>query len=1336
MGGFSLGDLFGSLRLDDTQFTEALNRAGGASNLFKINLDNIGASVINVLQELNKAGFSLQEFADWQGKVRDQGYSAAASVRIFAQALEEAQTRARELSRISIQNGSELENYRAKAEAERLTIQRLKEKYAADQDYAKLTKRLRDEQSAGEREQRNAAAEGARQEREYKAKTIADAKTQEQDYANLVNKLRAEEVKANNDARTRIEADAKKFRDAKIAQQQADVQAMLRQEKDAEDERRRQQQAAQAKERAMFFEHRRQMQAAQAATTIGVTLGAAGGAGLAAGGIVGNEAAHFQDAMSKSLAVIGDISDQMRDRLAAAARNAAKETGLAAKEIAEDYAIAAKGGLTAAQSLEFVPKAAKFAVATNSELHESTRQIITIMEALQLPASSAGKVMDELTVANQLARGSVDQLATALEGKSGAALRSANVSLEEALALTTAFSKAGVTASQSQTFLTQVVERLTYAARQYGNEQVHVGDKVMKFHDIVYQSDGTVRPFIQTLKLLDTAFQGKSANAIGKFFDDIHLGSARGAQALKILLSQSDMLDMLTTQFTTASDAMVKAFDLQMQSPLRQLERLKANLVDIGITLGIPVVSALQSVAKALDPVLFQVQQLAAAFSNLPQPVQTGIMSVAGFGAMSLVASGGILVMLGHIIRLQADIKLLTGMEGFAGLAATMGPIVTRLGVIGIAIAGITAATAAFIKEYSRIKESQEKNGPRADNLGIGAKDSFYGFGYAPGSTTDTGPVKESIEAHRRLVAQAKSDGDKLLEKIGKVETDNSMDHVRELLEQFRKSMKEAMDGAELAFDPEKALRKSLTTEGVRQKFEQFSDQYNQIVDKLSGREQEVIASGAAGVGKLLASGADPRVVLKALDSLELDLKRFKADAAQRDREDQKAFAADSASAQVQAFRERYVADMHTFTSEQQALIEDGIRTLEDEVTTGTRPKQIAADLKVVESAYTAIKNQITDATRLQKDLDETQRRYEASVRRSQKEKPDILPASQRVDPIVAQRLIDVAPIVAQGTKVENAMRAIGQTSQFAMTLAAKASEGLYRELKTLSPSVDELRTAWLATREAEIRADEGLKPLHDDMTKVHMDIERIKAEGSTSERLITLTNLEIQTKALDYQLNGVGKTYRSTLGALSGGFNQLGSTLSKSIMQVKDFGKIWKETLLGIVENVMGVFLQGLINMGAAWIAKSLGIAAVTKGVAASQVMDAAVVGQANAMASIAMIPIVGPALAPAAGELMFASILAASLPKLAAYSYGGEIDKDKIAMVHSGEYVMTSDLTKGLKSLVAQGSLSGGGVMFNFAGAQFGPKLTKADVREVMGDVMSTLRRGGARTIKGARA
>ena len=178
------------------------------------------------------------------------------------------------------------------------------------------------------------------------------------------------------------------------------------------------------------------------------------------GGMAIRGFAKFDTAMTKSMSIMGDLSDQMKNDLAKQARNLALETDRSAVDMAESYFFLASAGMTAAESLEALPIVTRFAIAGSFDMATATDLLTDAQSALGLSikqteenlakygsvAAITAANMKNMTFlsdlfvgANTLANTSVQQIAEALTNDAGAAMRSLNVDVTEGIAVLAAY---------------------------------------------------------------------------------------------------------------------------------------------------------------------------------------------------------------------------------------------------------------------------------------------------------------------------------------------------------------------------------------------------------------------------------------------------------------------------------------------------------------------------------------------------------------------------------------------------------------------------------------------------------------------------------------------------------------------------------------------------------------------------------------------------------------------------------------------------------------------------------------------------------------------------------
>jgi hypothetical protein len=254
------------------------------------------------------------------------------------------------------------------------------------------------------------------------------------------------------------------------------------------------------------------------------------------------------------------------------------------------------------------------------------------------------------------------------------------------------------------------------------------------------------------------------------------------------------------------------------------------------------------------------------------------------------------------------------------------------------------------------------------------------------------------------------------------------------------------------------------------------------------------------------------------------------------------------------------------------------------------------------------------------------------------------------------------------------------------------------------------------------------------------IDDKLVKARGQAAQKEIAdQTKIDI----LIQQSSALGRIQIGIWNAFTQVWGQLSQGIASAIVGAQKFGQVFKSIAQSIgseiLRTIIGVALKPLEDHLSVIVAKWLGLKAITSAAAKAQIAeDAAViaaktagiasatsaqigantlilndtigtyaaiaavasatdvdevagdaaVGGAAAFASTAAIPIIGPALAPAAGAAAYAAILGTYGP-LAAFEKGGLVPETMMALVHKGEWVTpAAQVAQGIT-----GPRSGGG-------------------------------------------
>lgn len=237
-------------------------------------------------------------------------------------------------------------------------------------------------------------------------------------------------------------------------------------------------------------------------------IGVGGAAAAVAALVRSNE--QLDRSMNRSLAIMGNVSDQMRGEMKTAAIELSAEVSASAKDIADSYFFLASAGLSATESLKSLPIVTKFAQAGNFDLATATDLLTDSQSALGLSFGSVTDKMrnmqrlgDQLVKANTLANASVEQFSLSLTTKAAASFRMVGKSSSEALAVLSAFADAGVKGQDAGTQLSIVMRELSSKAIK--NEKAFERANVS-----VFDSAGEMRNMADVIGDLEAHLSGLS----------------------------------------------------------------------------------------------------------------------------------------------------------------------------------------------------------------------------------------------------------------------------------------------------------------------------------------------------------------------------------------------------------------------------------------------------------------------------------------------------------------------------------------------------------------------------------------------------------------------------------------------------------------------------------------------------------------------------------------------------------------------------------------------------------------------------------------------------------
>ncbi len=367
-----------------------------------------------------------------------------------------------------------------------------------------------------------------------------------------------------------------------------------------------------------------------------------GGAVSIFGGIAARSFIEFDDAMNQSLAIMGNVSDDLRQEMSEAARQMAKETTFSATQAAQSYYYLASAGLDAQQSIQALPKVAQFAQAGMFDMARATDLLTDAQSALGMTIKddatanmlNMARVSDVLVKANTLANASVEQFSVALTNKAAASARVVGKDVEETVAVLAAFADQGVKAEEAGTQFSIVMRELQ--TRAIKNAKAFRSANIQ-----VFDQSGEMQNLAKIIQQLEKRFAGMSDQQ--KKSELAALGFADKSQgALLTLLGTGKAIEDYEKKLREAGGTTESVANKQLESFKGQLILAKNALMDLLISLGerlAPMIGKMSAVIRKFAEIVGE-RGLGAAFNYLAGSMIRGIWNMGKLGKAIFVVVG------------------------------------------------------------------------------------------------------------------------------------------------------------------------------------------------------------------------------------------------------------------------------------------------------------------------------------------------------------------------------------------------------------------------------------------------------------------------------------------------------------------------------------------------------------------------------------------------------------------------------------------------------------------------------------------------------------------------
>lgn len=429
-------------------------------------------------------------------------------------------------------------------------------------------------------------------------------------------------------------------------------------------------------------------------------------AGTIIGGLAVKEFATFEKQMSKVKAITGATDEQFW-QLTAIAKQMGATTAFTADEAGNALEFLGMAWLNAQQSMAALPGTLQLAAAANMELGTAADIATNIMAQFWIEAENIQRVNDVLAKSATSANTNVQEMAEAMKymGPVANALR---VPLEETAAAINILANNGIKwgmAGQSfSASLLRITDLTPAAARSVDELWLSLFDQNGQFVGLT----DTVK---QLEKGLANATDEQKAMHISNIF---WIQSSK--QWLTLIKDGSDELERYTEMLENSAGTAEQMAKVQLDNLAWSFTILKSAISGVMIELGARLAPVLRQAVEGLTDLITNFTEKWESLS----PAMQNIIMTAGAVAAALAGITVVVWLIGFALPAL--------IAGFSALAATLGFIISPIGLVIAAIAGLAIAWKTnFLGLQDATKAAVDIIKPLFESIVEGAKQLFEG---------------------------------------------------------------------------------------------------------------------------------------------------------------------------------------------------------------------------------------------------------------------------------------------------------------------------------------------------------------------------------------------------------------------------------------------------------------------------------------------------------------------------------------------------------------------------------------------------------------------------------
>lgn len=354
--------------------------------------------------------------------------------------------------------------------------------------------------------------------------------------------------------------------------------------------------------------------------------------------------ASFDDAMTKSLAIMGDVSAEQRKRMEAEAKRISTVSATAPAKVAEAYYFLASAGMDAEKAIKAVSVVEQFATAGAFDMARATEMLTDAHSSLGMRSQDAQenmlglkRVSDVLADAANASNASVEQFAAALQTKAGAAARLLGKDVEEVTAVLAVFADQGTKSSlageRTSIMMREMQRAATSNHKEWARQNIAAFDATGKFRhlaDIVGDLERRLLPMSDRMRRLTLEQMGLNSEA---------------QDAIMPLLGLSSEIRRYEDRLRKAGGTTQDVAEKQMQSFANQMAIMRNKVTIAAISIG-----------ERLAPVLLKINSVISIGLEWWEGLSDKFKSVVVYAGMIVAAIGPAALGLSTFLRIGAMI--------------------------------------------------------------------------------------------------------------------------------------------------------------------------------------------------------------------------------------------------------------------------------------------------------------------------------------------------------------------------------------------------------------------------------------------------------------------------------------------------------------------------------------------------------------------------------------------------------------------------------------------------------------------------------------------------------